>query len=60
MNNSVFGKTTENLRKHRGIELVTTDKRINQLISEPNYNTTNYFLENLLPTEMKRDTSKNE
>ena len=60
MNNSVFGKTTENLRKHRGIELVTTDKRINQLISEPNYNTTNYFLENLLPTEMKKVTSKNE
>ena len=60
MNTSVFGKTTENLRKHRGIELVTTDKRINQLISEPNYNTTNYFLENLLPTEMKKVTSKNE
>ena len=60
MNNSVFGKTTENLRKHRGIELVTTNKRINQLISEPNYNTTNYFLENLLATEMKKDTSKNE
>ena len=60
MNNSVFGKTTENLRKHRGIELVTTDKRINQLISELNYNTTNYFLENLLATEMKKDTSKNE
>ena len=60
MNNSVFGKTTENLRKHRGIELVTTDKRINQLISEPNYNTTNYFLENLLATEMKKDASKNE
>ena len=60
MNNSVFGKTMENLRKHRGIELVTTDKRINQLISEPNYNSTNYFLENLLATEMKKDTSKNE
>ena len=60
MNNSVFGKTTENLRKHRGIELVTINKRINQLISEPNYNTTNYFLENLLATEMKKDTSKNE
>ena len=60
MNNSVFGKTTQNLRKHRGIELVTTNKRINQLISEPNYNTTNYFLENLLATEMKKDASKNE
>ena len=39
MNNSVFGKTMENLRKHRDIKLVTTDKRRNQLVSEPNYHT---------------------
>ena len=40
MNNSAFGKTMENLRKHRDIKLVTTDKRRNQLVSEPNYHTT--------------------
>ena len=40
MNNAVFGKTTENARKHRDIKLVTTDKRRNQLASEPNYHTT--------------------
>ena len=40
MNNAVFGKTTENARKHRDIKLVTTDIRINQLASEPNYHTT--------------------
>ena len=36
MNNAVFGKSIENLRKHRDIQLVTTDKRRNQLVSEPN------------------------
>ena len=40
MNNSVFGKTMENLRNHRDIKLVATDKRRNQLVSEPNYHTT--------------------
>ena len=39
MNNALFGKTMENLRKHRHIKLVTTDKRRNQLASEPNYHT---------------------
>ena len=48
MNNSVFGKTMENLRKHRDIKLVTTDKRRNQLMSEPYYQTTKWFSENLL------------
>ena len=54
MNNSVFGKTMENVRKHRDIILVTTDKRGNQLVSERNYHTTKWFLENLLATEMKK------
>ena len=40
MYNSVFGKIMENIRKHRDIKLVTTDKRRNQLESEPNYHTT--------------------
>ena len=43
MNNAVFGKTMENVRKHRDIKLVTTDKRRNQLASEPNYHRTKYF-----------------
>ena len=43
----------DNVWKHRDIKLVTTDKRRNQLASEPNYHTTKYFSENLLATEMK-------
>ena len=43
MNNSVFGKTMENVRKHRDIKLVTIDRRRNQLVSEPNYHTQNTF-----------------
>ena len=43
MNNSIFGKTMENVRKHRDIKLVRTDNRRNQLILEPNYYTTKYF-----------------
>ena len=54
MNNTVFGKTMENVRKHRGIKLVTTERRRNYLVSEPNYHTTNFFTENLLATEMKK------
>ena len=48
MNNAVFRKTMENVRKHRDIKLVTTDKRRNQLASEPNCHTTKYFSENLI------------
>ena len=43
MNNAVFGKAMEKVRKHGDIKLVTTDKRKNQLALEPNYHTTKYF-----------------
>ena len=54
MNNSVFGKTMENVRNHRDIKLVTTDEKRNKLVSEPNYHTTKHFSEDLLAVEMKR------
>ena len=54
LNNFVFGKTMENVRKHRDFKLVRTDKRRNQLVSELNYRTTKWFSEELLAIEMKR------
>ena len=54
MNNGVFGKTKENVRKHGDIKLVTTERRRNYLASEPNYHTTKFFKENLLVKEMRR------
>ena len=58
INNSVFGKTIENLRKHRDIKLVKTDKRRNQLVSQPNYHTRKWFSEKLLASEMKKTKVK--
>ena len=53
-NNAVFEKTMENIRKHRDTKVVTTDKRRNQLVSEPNYYAIKGFSENLIAIEMKK------
>ena len=58
MNNAVFGKTMENIRKHRNIKLVTTDKKRNKLVSEPSYHIINYILEDLLIIEMNKTKAK--
>ena len=53
-NNAVFRKTMENVRKHRDIKLVKTDKKRNKLVSEPNFHTIKLVDENLAITEMKK------
>ena len=58
MNNAVYGKTMENVRKYRIIKLVNNDKKRNKLVSEPNYHTTKWFSENLLAIEMKKTSVK--
>ena len=58
MNNSVFGKTIENIRKHRDIKLVTTNKKRSKLVSEPNYHTINYISEDLSIIEMNKTRVK--
>ena len=51
-NNSAYGKTMENIRKHRDIYLVTNDKKRSILASEPNYHTTKHISKKLLIIEM--------
>ena len=58
MNNSVFGKTMENIRKHWDIKLVATDKKRSKLLSEPNYHTINLISEDLSIIEMKKTKVK--
>ena len=53
MNNAVFGKTMENIRKHRDFKLVTSDKRRSILVSEPNYHASKHISEDLMIIEMK-------
>ena len=54
MINSSFGKTRKNVRKHRDIKPVTTERRRNYLLSEPNFHGTKFFTENVLPIEMRK------
>ena len=58
MNNAVFGKPMENVRKHRDIKLVTTEKKRNKQVSEPNYHAIIRFSENLVAIEMRKTKVK--
>ena len=54
INKVVFGKTMENVRKHRGNKLVIRGRRSIYLVSKPNYHTTKFFTEYLLAWKMKK------
>lgn len=54
MNNSVFGKTMENVCNHRNIKLVTTHEKLSKYASEPNLMSVKCFSENLLAVEMRK------
>ena len=54
MNNVVFGKTMENMRKHRDLKLVTIERKTNFLLSHPKYYTTKFFTKSLLAIEVKK------
>ena len=53
-NNSSFGKTIKNVRKYADVKLETRERRINYLVSDPDYHTTKFFKENLLVIEIKK------
>ena len=50
----ILKRTMENVRNHRDIKIVTTDKRRSILASEPNYHSTKYISKDLLIMEMKK------
>ena len=55
MNNSVFGKTMENLRKRTNIELVTDEERLLKLTAKPTYVSSKIFDENLVGVHTKKE-----
>ena len=54
MNNAIFAKSMKNVKKHRKIKLVTTERRRNYIVSKPNSHTTKFFTENLSAIEMRK------
>ena len=60
MNNPVFRKTVENARKYRDIKLATSERRINYLVSKPNYHTTKFPTEDFLVVEREKNSNINE
>ena len=54
MNNSVFGKTLENIRNRVDIRLITSDKVVKKLAGKPNYVCCTIFDENLIAIHIKK------
>ena len=54
MNNSVFGKMIENVRKQRDMKFVVTEEHRKKLVSEPNYASSTAFSDRLMAIEMRK------
>ena len=54
VSNAAFRKTMKNVRKHRDIKLLITERRRDYSVSEPSYHTRKFLTEHLLATEMKK------
>ena len=56
MNNSIFGKTMENLRKQVDVRLVTNEKKLDELIAKPTFVNSKIFNENLMAVHKVKET----
>ena len=54
MNNSVYGKTLENIRNHKDIRLVNNRESASRYANKPNFHHCTIFDENLIAVHMKR------
>ena len=54
MNNSVFGKTMENIRNRVNVKLVNTEEKLRKLVAKPNFKSCKIFNENLVSVHMKK------
>ena len=54
MNNSVFGKTIENIRNRVDVKLVNTEEKFKKLVAKPNFQSRKIFNENLISVHMKK------
>ena len=54
MNNSVFGKTMENIRNRVDVKLVNTEEKFKKLVAKPNFRSRKIFSENLISVHMKK------
>ena len=54
MNNSVFGKTMENIRNRVNVKLVNTEEKLRKLVAKPNFRSRKIFNENLVSVHMKQ------
>ena len=54
MNNSVFGKTMENIRNRVNVKLVNTENKLRKLVAKPNFKSCKIFNENLVSVHMKQ------
>ena len=54
MNNSVFGKTMENIRNHKGVKLVTSEQKYLKYVMKPNFKDGQTFSKELFAVEMEK------